>query len=93
VCYPGSLVGYRFVHEVTSDPLFARFLLDYMTSEAIPARGRHPFVPLPYPPGHEVVGVIETVGSAVDTWTLGQRVTLEPDLPCWRKVLVTVDKR
>jgi mannitol 2-dehydrogenase len=36
LCYPGSLVGYRFVHEVTSDPLFAQFLLDYMTAEAIP---------------------------------------------------------
>jgi mannitol 2-dehydrogenase len=36
LCYPGTLVGYRFVHEVTSDPLFARFLLDYMTAEAIP---------------------------------------------------------
>jgi len=36
LCYPGYLVGYRLVHEVTSDPLFARFLLDYMTAEAIP---------------------------------------------------------
>ena len=36
VVYPGHLVGYRFVHEVTTDPLFARFLLDYMTAEAIP---------------------------------------------------------
>ena len=36
LCYPGYLVGYRLVHEVTTDPLFARFLLDYMTSEAIP---------------------------------------------------------
>ncbi|HYZ57854.1 MAG TPA: mannitol dehydrogenase family protein [Streptosporangiaceae bacterium] len=36
LCYPGYLVGYRFVHEVTSDPLFAQFLLDYMTQEAIP---------------------------------------------------------
>jgi mannitol 2-dehydrogenase len=36
LCYPGYLVGYRLVHEVTSDPLFARFLLDYMTREAIP---------------------------------------------------------
>jgi len=36
LCYPGYLVGYRFVHDVTTDPLFARFLLDYMTSEAIP---------------------------------------------------------
>jgi len=36
LCYPGYLVGYRLVHDVTSDPLFARFLLDYMTREAIP---------------------------------------------------------
>jgi mannitol 2-dehydrogenase len=36
LCYPGYLVGYRLVHEVTSDPLFARFLLDYMLAEAIP---------------------------------------------------------
>ena len=36
LCYPGHLVGDRYVHEVTTDPLFARFLLDYMTGEAIP---------------------------------------------------------
>jgi mannitol 2-dehydrogenase len=36
LCYPGYLVGYRLVHEVTTDPLFARFLLDYMIAEAIP---------------------------------------------------------
>jgi mannitol 2-dehydrogenase len=36
LCYPGYLVGYRLVHEVTADPLFAGFLLDYMTAEAIP---------------------------------------------------------
>jgi mannitol 2-dehydrogenase len=36
LCHPGYLVGYRLVHDVTSDPLFARFLLDYMTREAIP---------------------------------------------------------
>jgi mannitol 2-dehydrogenase len=36
LCYPGYLVGARLVHEVTADPLFAGFLLDYMTAEAIP---------------------------------------------------------
>jgi mannitol 2-dehydrogenase len=36
LCYPGYLVGYRLVHDVTTDPLFARFLLEYMTQEAIP---------------------------------------------------------
>ncbi|MDQ2814999.1 MAG: alcohol dehydrogenase catalytic domain-containing protein [Actinomycetota bacterium] len=47
------------------------------------SRGRHPFVPLPYRPGHEVVGVIETAGSDVGTLAPGQRVIVEPDLPCW----------
>jgi 2-desacetyl-2-hydroxyethyl bacteriochlorophyllide A dehydrogenase len=47
------------------------------------AHGLHPFVPLPYRPGHEVVGVIETAGSAVGTLAAGQRVIVEPDLPCW----------
>ena len=37
LCYPGYLVGYRLVHDVTTDPLFARFLLEYMTQEAIPS--------------------------------------------------------
>ena len=36
LCYAGHLAGYRLVHEVTADPLFAGFLLDYMTQEAIP---------------------------------------------------------
>ncbi len=41
--------------------------------------GRHPFVTLPYAPGHEVCGVVAG-GSALP---LGTRVTVEPDLPCW----------
>jgi mannitol 2-dehydrogenase len=36
LCYPGYLVGYRYAHEATTDPLFAQFLVDYMTREAIP---------------------------------------------------------
>jgi 2-desacetyl-2-hydroxyethyl bacteriochlorophyllide A dehydrogenase len=47
------------------------------------ARGRHPFVALPYRPGHEVVGIIEAAGAAVTDRTAGQRVIAEPDLPCW----------
>jgi mannitol 2-dehydrogenase len=36
LCYFGYLAGYRLVHEVAQDPLFARFLLDYMEAEATP---------------------------------------------------------
>jgi threonine dehydrogenase-like Zn-dependent dehydrogenase len=46
------------------------------------AHGRHPFVALPYRPGHEVVGVVEATGAA-EGLTPGQRVTVAPYLPCW----------
>jgi len=56
------------------------------------ARGRHPFVPLPYRPGHEVVGVIETTGPAVAGLVPGQRVIVEPDLPCWTCKMCTTGR-
>ena len=39
-------------------------------------------VPLPYFPGHEVVGVVRAVGAGVTNVTPGMRVTPEPTLPC-----------
>ena len=36
LCYLGYLAGYRLVHEVARDPLFADFLLEYMDTEATP---------------------------------------------------------
>ena len=36
LCYFGHLAGYRLVHDVAQDPLFAGFLLSYMTDEATP---------------------------------------------------------
>ncbi|GAB13344.1 mannitol dehydrogenase [Arthrobacter globiformis NBRC 12137] len=36
MCYFGYLAGYRYAHEAAQDPLFARFLLDYMDREATP---------------------------------------------------------
>jgi 2-desacetyl-2-hydroxyethyl bacteriochlorophyllide A dehydrogenase len=52
-------------------------------SDTHAAHGRHPFIELPYHPGHEVVGVVAALGSGVDAVEVGQRVTVEPDLPCW----------
>jgi 2-desacetyl-2-hydroxyethyl bacteriochlorophyllide A dehydrogenase len=45
--------------------------------------GRHPFIHLPYAPGHEVVGVVREVADGVTQVRPGQRVTVEPTLPCW----------
>ncbi|MCU1650495.1 MAG: hypothetical protein JWQ60_1644 [Pseudonocardia sp.] len=44
--------------------------------------GEHPFMPLPYRPGHEVVGVVAAVGPGVDDLAEGDRVVLEPNLVC-----------
>jgi 2-desacetyl-2-hydroxyethyl bacteriochlorophyllide A dehydrogenase len=52
-------------------------------SDTHAAHGAHPFITLPYRPGHEVVGEIIETGTGVDGWRPGQRVTVEPDLPCW----------
>ncbi len=45
--------------------------------------GRHPFIPLPYSPGHEVLGVVVEAADGVTGPSVGQRVVVEPTLPCW----------
>ncbi|MBL8930750.1 MAG: alcohol dehydrogenase catalytic domain-containing protein [Kineosporiaceae bacterium] len=52
-------------------------------SDTHAAHGRHPFIPMPYHPGHEVIGVVSALGEGVTTVAVGDRVTVEPDLPCW----------
>jgi mannitol 2-dehydrogenase len=46
LCYFGYLSGYRLVHEVCQDPLFAEFLLAYMDVEATPTLAPVPGVDL-----------------------------------------------
>jgi mannitol 2-dehydrogenase len=46
MCYFGYLAGYRYAHEVAQDPLFSRFLLDYMDKEAIPTLQPVPVIDL-----------------------------------------------
>jgi mannitol 2-dehydrogenase len=46
LCYFGYLAGYRLVHEVAQDPLFARFLLDYMAQEGSPTLAPVPGIDL-----------------------------------------------
>ena len=43
-------------------------------------QGHHPFVPVPYNPGHEVVGVIREIAPDVKGFAVGDRVTVEPAL-------------
>ena len=46
LCYLGHLAGYRYAHEVCSDPLFADFLLAYMEREGSPTLPEVPGVDL-----------------------------------------------
>lgn len=46
LCYFGHLAGYRLVHEVFQDPLFARFVRSYMDREATPTLAPVPGVDL-----------------------------------------------
>jgi mannitol 2-dehydrogenase len=46
LCYFGYLAGYRLVHEVCQDPLFANFLLAYMDREATPTLAPVPGIDL-----------------------------------------------
>jgi mannitol 2-dehydrogenase len=46
LCYFGYLAGYRLVHEVAQDPLFATFLLAYMDREATPTLSPVPGIDL-----------------------------------------------
>ena len=63
--------------------LVRSLLVGICGSDTHAAHDRHPFIRLPYHPGHEVVGVVEAVGADVTSLAPGQRVTVEPDLPCW----------
>jgi mannitol 2-dehydrogenase len=46
LCYFGYLAGYRLVHDVAQDPLFAKFLLGYMDKEATPTLAPVPGIDL-----------------------------------------------
>lgn len=44
--------------------------------------GKHPFTRYPVTQGHEVSGQIEAVGSGVEGLSVGQKVTIEPQVCC-----------
>jgi L-iditol 2-dehydrogenase len=51
-------------------------------SDTHAALGHHPFMSLPYYPGHEAVGVVAAVGSNAGEFAAGDRVIVEPNLVC-----------
>ncbi|RFA15130.1 alcohol dehydrogenase [Subtercola boreus] len=61
-------------------------------SDTHAAAGHHPFVPLPYFPGHEVVGIVREIGAEVTGVAVGDHVTVEPTLPCWTCKMCTTNR-
>jgi 2-desacetyl-2-hydroxyethyl bacteriochlorophyllide A dehydrogenase len=46
--------------------------------------GSYELAKYPMTPGHEFAGVVQRVGSEVQTVRVGDRVTADPNLPCYR---------
>ena len=51
-------------------------------SDKAGVHGEHAFLKPPFYPGHEVVGVVMAVADDVSRVAVGDRVTIEPTLPC-----------
>ena len=64
------------------EALVAMTLAGICGSDTHALHGRHPFIPIPYAPGHEVLGTVRALGPGAPS-TVGQRVVVEPTLPCW----------
>ncbi|NJP67847.1 zinc-dependent alcohol dehydrogenase [Streptomyces spiramenti] len=62
--------------------LIRSVLVGICGSDTHAARGHHPFIELPYRPGHEVVGEVVEVGPGVTGHVPGGRVVVEPGLVC-----------
>ncbi|MFT4220948.1 MAG: alcohol dehydrogenase catalytic domain-containing protein [Microbacterium sp.] len=82
-----SAAGITLVDAPRPEPLAGEALVETVVSgvcgsDTHAAAGHHPFVPLPYHPGHEVVGVVRALGDGVESVRVGDRVTVEPTLPC-----------
>jgi len=61
-------------------------------SDTHAASGHHPFIALPYNPGHEVVGTVRELGTDVTDVQVGDRVIVEPTLPCWNCKMCTTGR-
>lgn len=60
----------------------ASTLVGLCGSDLHAVQGDHPFMNLPYSPGHEVVGTVNAVGEGVSDLAVGDRVVVEPNLTC-----------
>lgn len=72
--------------------LIASRLVGICGSDTHAAHGRHPFIDLPYMPGHEVIGDVVELGEGTPEELRGRRVVVEPNLPCGQCELCAVGR-
>jgi threonine dehydrogenase-like Zn-dependent dehydrogenase len=61
-------------------------------SDAHVFEGSHPYLGYPQVQGHEVVGIVEALGARATGLTVGERVVLEPTMPCGECVACRRDR-
>ncbi len=84
VSRPGTIeiIDDAAIEPAPNEALISMLVSGVCGSDLHAAQGKHPMVPLPYFPGHEVVGVVQAVGTDVTGIAPGMRVTPEPTLIC-----------
>ena len=66
----------------TGEVLVRSTIVGICGSDVHAAHGRHPFMSLPFWPGHEVIGVVEAAGPEAPADLVNRRVVIEPNLAC-----------
>jgi len=61
-------------------------------SDTHAAAGTHAFLVPPYIPGHEAIGVVDSVGEGVDQALIGKRVMLKPNITCGECITCKADR-
>lgn len=71
------------VPEITVDQVLIKIMrIGICGSDIHVYHGEHPFTSYPVTQGHEVSGEIVAVGEAVKDFTVGQKVTIQPQIVC-----------
>lgn len=83
---PGQIVFQNVpIPEITPDQVLVKIMkIGICGSDIHVYHGTHPFTAYPITQGHEVSGKIVKLGSRVTQFSVGQRVTIEPQVFCGR---------
>jgi mannitol 2-dehydrogenase len=88
MAYAGYLAGYRYAHEVAADPVFAEFLLGYMTAEARPTLAPVPGVDL----DDYIATLLTRFGNRAIADTLARLAAWSSDrIPKWLVPVITAN--